>query len=415
MSQKRKLILLRRDKSVKFTKKKLAQVIAKGMLSGVEWVLIPIYRTGCSYIAVAADTLLIQQFKMAHIKFHLMYKEIGRAGHNYNEPEENTLYDYYVTEMSAYTQEELYQVLYQVGVFRYIQEFYSKSDYVDTFWYMSMDDISVELYDGKGKVFDHFEFRQSTDGCDDVPFNYSRFGELCRMMAHHFGLIGPDDELVLHNISINYNERRGGYTWKVHKEPVQLFSNVAYVGVANAHTKSFTLLTDDEYDQSLRMQNGQLFVVPICLYDYEKEVLPSGMALCHQYNIPKYRFGEWNGGYDPTEDFLDTLYHYYGSAAGEIYGMDFYDAEEMMLLIDNLYFVMQVYTEGAKISGIRDCNLDDIQSLSACSNCVVELIVHLDSPKGNPSDNDLIIVTDYYEDYPPDMKRVSYLLQLEGK
>jgi len=84
-----------------------------------------------------------------------------------------------------------------------------------------------------------------------------------------------------------------------------------------------------------------------------------------------------------------------------------------MFMLDNLTYIMQVYLEGIKVWMSDIDNRDDLQYYQHRATLVANMIIDLESVKGHPSDNQLVIYTDPYEDYPPNLAEVCYLLELQ--
>lgn len=412
MKKKRKVIILNRDHTVVRRKKPIRELIKTGKLDKAEWVLIPIMSTSCTYLAVDRDTLLTQQFFTATIRFHLNFRVINgyrKNGESSLEKDE-VRYDYYTTTMLATTPEELYQVLYQVGAYRYIQELFSTSDYADEFWYISVEDMEISLYNDRGKVIDHFQFNQHSEESDDVPFLYSRFADLARAMSTHFGLISPEDDMVLQNLYLEY--KNGTMMWKQCNTPQDLTSNMRWIGVGNAKSKSFTVLNRDEYDQCLRMGNGAAFMTPISLYDFTNSFLY--LPVCNAFSLPKYSFDTSFTDGEDTDAGL-AVFEFFGPSIYDTFGFTIYDAEDIILLLDNCKTFLQVYQEGSKIILGECVNRDDIEHLNLEATTFLQITIGLENNRGTPADYNLIIYSDAFEDYIPNIKEVAYILQLESK
>ena len=156
--KKRKLYLLHHDHTVSSTKKSIAELIANDRLTGVDYVLIPIISTSSTYVAVEGGVFLTQRFSMARVRYHLQFRLINRSSRD--GPREYLKYDYFTTSIDAFSYEELYQALYQVGVFFYNQELFGSTDHVDEYWHISVEDIEVKLYDERMRKIDSIELRQ---------------------------------------------------------------------------------------------------------------------------------------------------------------------------------------------------------------------------------------------------------------
>lgn len=413
MSKKRRrVIILNRDHTVVRRKKTIRELIQAGKLDKAKWVLIPIMSTSCTYLAVDRDTLLAQQFSTATIRFHLNFRVINgyrKDGKSSLEKDE-VRYDYYTTSMTANTPEELYQALYQVGAYRYIQELFSTSDYADEFWYISVEDMEIALYDERGKTIDHFQFSQHSESSEDIPFLYSRFADLARAMSTHFGLIGPEDDMVLHNLYMEH--KNGTLMWRQSSTPVDLTSNMRWIGVGNAKSKSFTVLNRDEYDQCLRMGNGAAFMTPISLYDYTNSFFY--LPVCHAFSLPKYSFDTSFIDGEDNDSGL-AVFEFFGPSVYDTFGFTIYDAEDIILLLDNCKTFMQIYQEGSKIILADYADRDDIENLNLEATVFLQVTIGLENNRGTPADYNLIIYSDAFEDYPPNIKEVAYILQLESK
>ena len=76
---KRKLYILQHDHSIIKSKKTVSELIRDGTIdSTTDWVLIPIQNTSATYIAVSGDSILSRQFAYAEIRYHMVFKIVGR-------------------------------------------------------------------------------------------------------------------------------------------------------------------------------------------------------------------------------------------------------------------------------------------------------------------------------------------------
>lgn len=406
--KKRKTYLLNQNHDVIKSKSTIAQLKREGALDRTEWVLIPVQNTSATYIAVDATTILSQDFDYADVRFHMKMKDLYRA--DKNNPTEITLYDYYTTTLHANTIEELYNALYNVMVFRYIKELFGDTDSVDTFWFIDVADMEISMYKNRKRV-KHF-YVEAEKSADEVPFEYSATDEMSARIASYFGLKNADSWITMPNIY--FKKTKDALKWYETNKPVDLFSDIHSILESNPFAKSYVMLRTDAYDAALRMHNAMLYVTPVAISFEDKidyEVLPIAAA----YGLEKYDFrADGVSGCD-SEDAAMPIYHDYGSGGGipEIFSFDIKDESGIMFMLDNLTYIMQVYLEGIKVwmAGVEET--DDLQRFKDRSTLVVNMIIDLESPKCHPSDNQLIIYTDPYEDYPPNLTEVCYLLELQ--
>lgn len=403
--KKRKIYLLNQNHDVIKSKSTIAQLKREGALDRTEWVLIPIRNTSATYIAVDATTILSQNFDYADVRFHMKMKDLYRA--DKNDPREITLYDYYTTTLHADTIEELYNALYNVMVFRYIKELFGDTDSVDTFWFIDVADLEISLFKNQKRI-KHF-YVEAEKCADEVPFEYSATDEMSARIAQYFGLKSADSWITMANIYFKKDKK--GLKWYETNKPVDLFSDVYAILDSNPFAKSFVMLRADAYDAALRMHNAMLYITPVALsgdtIDYD--VLPIASA----YGLSKYEFNDGKYADDNADAALQIYHDYSPGNIPEIFSFDIKDESGIMFMLDNLTYIMQVYLEGIKVWMSDIDNRDDLQYYQHRATLVANMIIDLESAKGHPSDNQLVIYTDPYEDYPPNLAEVCYLLELQ--
>lgn len=404
LAKRRKTYLLYKDHTVSWSKKPLQEIIDQEFHKLVEWVLIPIYQTSYTYIAVAGDAFLGSTFGHASIRLHMQYRMVSHQSKTPG-PSEKVWYDYYTTTMEIDTLDDLYQALYNVMAFRYMQELSGCTDNVDEMWYMAVEDIAIHLYDKKGKEYDSFTYSLHTGESDDVPFNYDRFLSLCNALAEHFMLGKIISGMQAPNMVME-KTKEGDIIWKASKQNIEWRSSLHRVCIANWDTGGYTILKPNDYDQLLRISKGEIMIAPISLLDDPCRY--SALPVAYDFDLPKYSFDRHN--YDSS-----IVYEHYGP---QIYGMltmTLYEAEGCIVFLDHFHFIYRVYHEGTKIAIAHMAGRDDLEHLAHQGTTLIECFFDLESHEGHPSDNQLIIATDPYEDSPVTLKEVIQLLKLETR
>ena len=74
---------------------------------------------------------------------------------------------------------------------------------------------------------------------------------------------------------------------------------------------------------------------------------------------------------------------------------------------------MSIYHEGLKVEMAVVKDTDDIGQFHHLATVLFNFVCDIESNKGNPTDLNFIIYSDPFEDYPPNIKEVSTVLQLE--
>lgn len=405
MAKRRKTYLLYKDHTVSWSKKPLQAIIDQDFHKMVQWVLIPIYQTGYTYIAVAGDAFLGSTFDHATIRLHMQYRLVSHQGKTLG-PSERVWYDYYTTTMEVEQLEDFYQALYNVMAFRYMQEISGCTDNIDEMWYMAVEDIAIKLYDEKGKKYDSFEYSLHTGEDDDVPFNYDRFLSLCNELSDHFMLGKIVSGMQAPNMVLE-KTREGDIIWKASKQNIDMRSSLHRVCIANWDTGGYTILKPDDYDQLLRLSKGEVFITPISLLDDPCRY--SALPVAYDFNLPKYSFDRYN---DPDSS---EVHEHYGPQVYGVLTMSIFEAESIIVFLDNFHFVYRVYHEGTKVAVAHMADRDDLENLAHHCTTLIECFFDLESNDGHPSDRQFIIRTDPYEDNPVSLKEVIQLLKLEAR
>lgn len=407
--KKKTILLCRNDGRLMETKMSISKLIEGNHLHRVKWVLIPIYRCAQTYISVEGTQFLDRQISSARVRFHLIFREINP--HSGIPSNDLPKYDYYPTSIDVYSYEDLYQLIYQIGVFRYIQELYGYGDGKDPFWYMTVEDIEITLYNNSQQV-DHFTYRQHSEKDIDVPFQYSSFGDLCKALFKHFGIADANEEMVFHNMAIERASKKSDQNlWRISKGPIQLFDKVRMIGIGNPKTKSYTFLTMDVYDQILRLKNAQVFLTPLGFAHCKPQSIVEYLSTAHKYELPKYEFTSM-----AQDDYANNrVYHDLSNYITEVFSIMVYDAEDVVLLIENLSFLMQIYYEGAKIENAIVEETDDLNSMMYKATVFCEIVVDTETDNGVPSDESLHITTDFFEDDLPKVTEIGLILYTGSK
>jgi hypothetical protein len=420
---KRKIWLLGKDRKVSSSKKTIAQLRDALRLDDAQWVLIPIAQTSTTYIAVDGDAILMRKFARAEIRYHMQLKStVGR----YRKGEDRTerlQRDYYTSSITALTHEELYNALYNVLVFGYIKDMIS-GDAIDSYPFLDVVEMEVSLYDEKGRILETFNANdKNLSSIEDSPFYISRTSALCGRVANHFGLIYADQWLTAPNL---YFKSWGKLVkWYEATAVIDLYSDISHVLISNPYTKSFSMMTDDEYDAALRIRSINAFITPLAVMDSGATGTNNSryLSVANAYDLPKYYFEE-NRYYGATEDMTSRIYHDFGPSAMEIFSYCINDSEDVMTFLDNISFVLKVYHEAGKdwaLSNYCTVESDDeemqiMQDMDRrCTVLGNFSLEYMDAGDAPVEDGMLTIYTDIYEDYLPNLKEVCYLLLLEEK
>lgn len=428
MSDKRRIYLLKRDHTMQKSKKTLAKLKSKGALQSVQWVLIPIQNTSATYIAVDADTISITDFGSADIRFHMKLKNLTRASRASNNAlYETTLWDYYTTTIHAESFEEFYNALYNILIFHYIKELYGNSDSTDTYWFLDVVDLEINIFNGRKKI-DHFYIEAEQDA-EDVPFDYEASESMSTAIINHFGLAYPNNILSMPNLYFRTTD--DGMRWYERNGPVELYSTIDSVLWANIFTRSYVMLTDDQCDVLTRMRFATLYISPIDMTYFRDriEMLP----IAAYYGLKKYDIRDWRGEEDLFSEPSTMLYHDFGSCCMEIFSIQELDTEQIPFMIDNLYYIAKSFHEATTVNivtsgqGIHmgeetwtseaqklfmpvNTDLDPHYKCTVLINMVIELGEKRDAPD---DDSSFIIYTDPFEDEMPRIDEVAYLLELD--
>lgn len=406
MSKKRQIYLLMMDGKVIKTKKSIRKIRALGLLSGAKWVLLPIYKTLYTYIAVDADTIIHLDFDRVIMRYHMKYKTVGRGEHN--APIEDTIFDYYTVESEITSIETFYNAIYNIMAFRYFKELYANSDGIDKYWFIDVPDIAISFYKGK-KSYSKLCIR-SEQAVDEVPFDYSPADEMSARIASNFGLLGHNDWINLNNLTMSY-DKEGAIRWRFSREAIQVFTNVYKVGIANPFTKAFTLLKSRDYDASLAIETTSIFVTPMDLSGLDISFLP----ICHKYEIPLYQTDAPQGDIDSpsTLVFHDLSYRVY-----EVFSFESITGEEYAVFLDNLEYLLQIFTEGVRVHILEGADKDDeiaFSKLMTSATVLVTMELNIIAVDHPAEVLNLTINTDSYEDRKPTIKDVCKLIRLHDK
>lgn len=402
----KRIILLQKDESVVTTKKTIQKLWSTGALNKSKWVLIPIASTLCSYIAVDGDSFIGRPIAAASVRYHM---QLMRVLYSRGEtPETKVVYDYYPTAIECQSVEELYNVLVQVGIFRYWQAANGSGDYLDEMWYLAVTEIEVTSYDDSGKVIDKFHSMMKVDR--NVPFEYDIYGELWKNICIHYSLMDYDTENFMQNLVISGS--KGEYHWYLHRIPLQHYDNVDYVGIGCAYTKTFTLLSVKDYITAMDIQSVNFFIMPLNLIGYEQQ-LPELLTPAHALDIPKYSFSRSSA--DDYSDILTELEHQFGGSIHEIFSFTIYDPDDVVLALEFSQFNLRIYHEGIKS---YQCSMRDANDVDACAlstTVLAEYILNLEFGETYPTDQScqMSIVTDVYEDNVIRLDEILYLIHLK--
>lgn len=415
---KRRLILLNKDRTVSMSKKTVEELRAKGKLNGVKWVLIPIQCTSSTYIAVSSDTILTQIFDHANIRFHLQlgYNTFSFDPYDDNR-DSNVLYDYNTVTMNVETIEELYNALYNAMGYRFCRECAGVMEHPDyAAWYIGVLDMEVVQYKN-GKIVDSF-YVESEKNAADIPFDLRLDDVVCDTITSHFGLYASIDNRIAPTLAIR--SYKGILQWEVTTSNVKMVSNLTHILIGVAFSSSFVVLTAKEYDSALIMNSLSSYISPIALDALSATEAKRYLAIAHTYDIPKYTFENVKVGntmmYNCSEDFTESLFTDFTGSIPEIFSYDIYDPQDIIVYLEHLPFLLKMHHEGMKATLAAELNKDIMEMHMKCT-VFVHMQVCLEFHPNHPSSSNSLLhmFTDAFEDSIPNIEEVCYLLHLLEK
>lgn len=171
------------------------------------------------------------------------------------------------------------------------------------------------------------------------------------------------------------------------------------------------MLPMKDYDQLLRLHTGYAYITPIYVWD-ERDPEPC-LPIAHFYNLPKYSIGRWNGEEDIMHDPGFAIFEALGPFVYDTFLVSLFETDEIISYLDHAKFFMSIYHEGLKVEMAVVKDTDDIGQFHHLATVLFNFVCDIESNKGNPTDLNFIIYSDPFEDYPPNIKEVSTVLQLE--
>lgn len=401
MAKKPKLILLKTNGSFQKTKKSIAQLLLEDG-DDIEWVLIPILNTSCTYIAVDWCHILRYPAERIYIKYHLKYGQWMRR--DVCDP---IIYDYYTTSLTLTSLEELYQLIYTMGAYHYVASLPDDSSWngSDYYWYIMMSDISIDLCDHDDHSLFNFEYHMDMSLLQDSPFDVLQAEKLCRLLRKNFGLYGTNSNMVMDTLVIT--EGKNDLKWSFTNGPCELSMDVTHVGVPNPICKSFTLMKARDYDLALQFGMGYLVLIPLCFSEPMEESnlhISEDLAL-NQFTITKDKF---------FDEAYGSLYAKYQDAIFEHFSMSVRDGEDSMLVLDNFFYIMQIYYEGIKLIAFlnQDEAKDDtkINGMRDRTSLLLTFVVTVIAATVE-GDVNIEVVADVRDDHIPNLKDVCHILR----
>lgn len=434
----RAVYLLYRDGRVTKSKKSIASLQASGLLNGVKYALLPVTTKKSIYVAVLGDFLNAEIFHPMTVRMHMQllcgYADSRNEIRAPWEFDENIIFDYYTTTMEVKSWEELYHIIHMAmtnSMVEHLQESgatlrgHIGNAYTCPIYYFRIEDMSIRALDGEGKdIIEPFEFSMQAmqygtnfedrlGGVPLAPDGYTSGNTgLCELLAERFGIYHKSVGSGW-NWSIRENEN-GVLSWREENRIGNLYSDVKKVIFSSADIfSSFMMLSDDDYDQLIRAENGDLFVIPLIFApeEYTEEKPPYDMltpTTC--YEVPRYEFTDDN---DSTIAFQNCLAMMDSYMAQTIESFDFHDPHEIAFMIAYLQDLMEVVCEACKVECATRFNTNDLLGLSSWCTVMIDCILEIS--ESSPATKYLHIMTDRYQDVPVDVPTVCYLLSSEEK
>lgn len=349
--------------------------------------------------------------------------------------DETLLFDYWTTTLVAKTWEELYHIIHMAMcncMVEYIQQSvvmmqgHASTAYHAPIYYFRIEDMSIRSLDGEGRdIGEPFEFSMEAQqyGCGDIdedrldgydpPDEYtSGNAQLCEILADRFGVyhdrVGSGWKWSFRK------DEDGNLSWREENRIGNLYSNVEKVIFSSGDTFSpFIMLSDDDYDQLIRIENADLFAIPL-IYAPEKymDEKPAYDLLTPTtyFDVPRYEFSDDNDSPQSFQSALAMLDSYMGET---IASYEYHDSHEIAFLIAYLNDLMETICEACKVECATRLNTNDLLGLS--SWCTVMINVILEVSESTPSTKYLHIMTDRYQDVPVDVSTVCVILGSEEK
>lgn len=416
----KKLFLLFQNHYVKKAKLTLQSVIDKYKGSKLEYVLLPIPGTGCTYLPIQFEALQTLDFASAMFRYHMTLSMTSRryAHDDVVEPK----YDYFTTRLIATSLEEFYYALHNIMAFRYMKAL-SHSSEEDSYWFIDIADLDIEIVDRLGNSVGRELIQQSVLD-DTVPFHIAALDDICKICAAKYG-IGLDCEMTDAVFTGHFclNDDGDVRTWVYQKRPIELFSRVSVVGVINLYTGAISLIRDDDYDAALRIGESSLYLTPISLGLGAEHVTSHLRQISAYYGLDKYSFIRSNDADDEYQE--NRVFHDWADCILDCFTYVFYDIDDVLNALEYLPWVFQVYREAAThhlyttVINEDEITSEDQEALMLKKyrdqvTVLADFRITISTSSSAPTEDDMLkIVTDSYQDYLPNAKEVSYLLKIQ--
>ena len=426
---KRKLYILQHDHSIIKSKKTVSELIRDGTIdSTTDWVLIPIQNTSATYIAVSGDSILSRQFAYAEIRYHMVFKIVGRPAdttpyeaallkhksllpyHGETNPYETSIYDYYTTSVYANTIEELYNGLYNILYTLYLRDLIDTTEETDAFWFLDIQDFSVKLFNSSNKIVYQSEVIGS-----EIPFDTSVIDEMAKEIVTKFGLYHGATPMSIPNLYFK-RDSEDRLTWGTYQRKIDLYSNIHSLLLFNPCTKACVILKRKEFDKLLKMHQACMYVAPIDLSDFSKRERIERLPVACNFGLQKYNLADWlnpaYGGESPEYIVFES----YGPCVIELFSFNLFDPEDIAYALDNFYYFLQIYRECTKAFLLSNQHTEKIKENDRdCATLLLTFVGEINDIKGSPAESNLIIYTDPYEDNIPNVKEACAILAVQEK
>ena len=415
MAKHRKLYILQRDHSVRKSKKDIKTLLSTGVIDDqTEWVLIPIPDTSSTYIAVNGSAILMNTFNYGVIRYRMVLKALRMGMRSYG-LEESIYHQYYTVEYPFDTVEELYYGIFNLLYFHYVKNLIGTSDSTDDQWLIEVPDVIIKMTEnGKEREALRFITTEEEEKLDAIPFDCRVSDELVLKLANTFGLIEPDS--LISSPNIVFFQMEEGERWDLYKTKIDMYSRMKRMGVTNPFSKSIVLLSREEMDHLLMVGTAVSYTSPICLTDFKESDRREMLSVANYFNMPKYDFQRpWYGDENIAEDIGSQAFEFFGPMVLEVFAFNFYGPEDISFFVDTLAYFLNVYREETDQMSSPCNNEGEIEYKAHSGTVLLQFVADVNDIRGTPSDENIVIYTDPYEDELPNIQEFCKILQLRDQ
>lgn len=415
--KRKKCYLLHNDGHITKTKKPLAELISSPLFSSVRYCMIPIVKYKGIYMAVAGDFLRTFEFTHAKIAYHMRLM----GGSDYindilvdkkridacdDSDDILPLYDYGAMQIECTTIEDLYNALHQFFVFSYVENCWDMSEHtMYQYTYMQIADMEIRVYKDKLLMS-----TTAYHAARDIPFQASANNSIARVISEHFGLLMNKNRRIFSMPRlIFYHDERHIWKWAEHSEPVQLSFNVTHVCPADHFSNSYLIMEREDYDVALRMENANLYMVPIDVHGYESPRFGHPWYLLTPTTHFQLQRFEFRYGDGPEESKLTDLFDLLQPIMIDTFMYEYTDSEDIMFALAYFQVLADEMIEFARGCAAQQYDTYIDEQAEWCT-AIMEFKINLDDVN---SDNYLEIVTDAMQPHLPTLDEVCILLDLE--